>query len=562
MGVISDLVRMKGQKDLQAKQGTIDALKIVLTNPNATPEAREWANTSLVGLLDGEFGTGGGKGKGGGGGGGGSGSGTSGSKTPAATASGGGSIFHHILSGLNQMNPYTAGNKTKQAQQQIAGSRPQKMELTQDEQEQLKLKNQKLEADQQLDQLEAKEAIEDESKFDLEKKIAEFKSQQDLKAENDRFHQVYDRAIANGQSPEQALQQANESVNIRTPVDSSTEKLTLTGPKGEDVVLFRSPSTGKVYNLAHREVNVDQMIASGQYKYADKTGSEQGAQLKQRESILRDLHPDWSDEQVKQQAAKDTLKSLDLTDRSKQVHITIAQANAGNAQEQRAAAPDIAQSIIDGTQPPDSAGLSRSGAWMKIRSELAKKGFNLSKAELDWKAAQRYVSTLNSAQQVRIREAASTVQQMLPDIQNKYEAWKRAGLASGIRIFNRAGLTVSKNLPGPAGVAAQALDTQIADMVAELGQLYMGGNSPTDHSLKLAEHNLKGDWTPEQFNAAVDLLKKNLGYRVNSIMNAGTAGMSEGSPYTPQGGAGIPQQTQTPQTQTTAPPKIKIISIK
>jgi hypothetical protein len=106
-------------------------------------------------------------------------------------------------------------------------------------------------------------------------------------------------------------------------------------------------------------------------------------------------------------------------------------------------------------------------------------------------------------------------------------------------VFNRAALQTAKNLPGKAGAAAQALDTQIADMVSELGQVYMGGNSPTDHALELAQRNLSGDWNQQQFDAAIKLLQTNLGYRVNSIMNAGIAGETPGSPYTPQGGAGV-----------------------
>ena len=548
MGVISDLVRMKGEKDLQQKQGTIDALKIVLSNPEATPEAREWATTSLTGLLDGEFSGKGTKGKGGSGGGGGGGSG--GNSGSGGSGGGGvGSFFHHMLSGLNHLNPYTASAGTKQASQQIAANRPQKMTLTPDEQEQTKLKNQKIEAEQKLQQDAAKIELENKSKFQLDKKLAKFKDRQDLKAENEKWHLVYNREISLGKTPEEAARLADEAVaGIKSPTESSTEKLTLLGPKGEEVVLFRSPATGKVFNIAHREVNVDEMLASGQYKYKDSAEADKGTKFNEWKTILRSQHPEWEHDRIEKEAGLKAAAQIAEETDAKRTRLNITLQNAANRTSAVADAPDIAQAIMNGEQPPDSAGLSRSGAWMKIRDDLAKKGFNLTKAELDWKAAQRYVATLNGSQQVRIREAASTVSQMLPDIRNKYDTWRKAGLASGIKIFNRAALVASKNLPGPAGVAAQALETQIADMVAELGQLYMGGNSPTDHSLKLAEQNLKGDWTPEQFNAALDLLKNNLSYRVNSIMNAGAAGMSEGSPYMPTGGEGVKTQPTTQPT--------------
>ena len=416
---------------------------------------------------------------------------------------------------------------------------------TPDEVTDLKQAEAKQKSDAELAKFKQQEVI----RAQTQQKIERAKQRMALKSEFEEETKIYDYEVKRGTPPEEALKISRSTAfKYHEPVENEgppTQK-EMFGPNGEQIFVFRN-SKGKWFGENNEPVDVTAMKLKG-WKFKDKDEADKGTKFNEWKTILRSQHPEWEHDRIEKEAGLKAAAQIAEETDAKRTRLNITLQNAANRTSAVADAPDIAQAIMNGEQPPDSAGLSRSGAWMKIRGDLAKKGFNLTKAELDWKAAQRYVATLNGSQQVRIREAASTVSQMLPDIRNKYDTWRKAGLASGIKIFNRAALVASKNLPGPAGVAAQALETQIADMVAELGQLYMGGNSPTDHSLKLAEQNLKGDWTPEQFNAALDLLKNNLSYRVNSIMNAGAAGMSEGSPYMPTGGEGVKTQPTTQPT--------------
>ena len=75
-------------------------------------------------------------------------------------------------------------------------------------------------------------------------------------------------------------------------------------------------------------------------------------------------------------------------------------------------------------------------------------------------------------------------------------------------------------------------------MTSELGNVYMGGNSPTDHALTLAAKNLSADWSEGQLRAALTLARTNLRIRANSIKNVGVSGIDQ-SRYAP---------TSTPQT--------------
>jgi hypothetical protein len=202
-------------------------------------------------------------------------------------------------------------------------------------------------------------------------------------------------------------------------------------------------------------------------------------------------------------------------------------------------AKDIADAIENGDQPPTLQGLYRNAG--PVRAELARRGVPLAKMETDWKATQRYITTLNGTQQTRLRQAISTASDSLDKIEGLYAEWQQLGPASGIKILNKGALAASKQLPGRTGAVATALDAQIADLTAELGNVYMGGNSPTDHSLGLAAKNLSSDWNKETFDEALKQARSNIKIRQNSITHAAPAGV--GSEYFQGGGGNAPAQT-------------------
>jgi hypothetical protein len=77
---------------------------------------------------------------------------------------------------------------------------------------------------------------------------------------------------------------------------------------------------------------------------------------------------------------------------------------------------------------------------------------------------------------------------------------------------------------------------------AELANVYMGGNSPTDHALQLAAKNLNASWAKGQLDAGIDLARKNLTIRLNSIRSTTPWGYSETNPYGREaGGVAAPQ---------------------
>ena len=190
-------------------------------------------------------------------------------------------------------------------------------------------------------------------------------------------------------------------------------------------------------------------------------------------------------------------------------------------------AEEIADAIIRGDQPPTLQGLYRFGA--PVRAMLAKKGFDLARAETDWKATQRHITTLNGPQQLRMQQAIDNAYHSLDVIEDLAKQW-----AGGrFPVLNKGRLAAAKQ--GALGPQAQQiatqLDAQIADVTSELGNVYMGGNTPTDHSLSLAAKNLQSNWSFQQLVSAINLSRKNLQIRSNSMKNVGVSGASPANPY-------------------------------
>jgi hypothetical protein len=194
-------------------------------------------------------------------------------------------------------------------------------------------------------------------------------------------------------------------------------------------------------------------------------------------------------------------------------------------------AKEIADAIENGDQPPTLTGLYRNAA--PVRAELARRGVPITRMEMDWNATKKYMGTLNGPQQVRLRQAIETAGDSLDKIQTLYDEWRRLAPVSGFKLANHAALVAMKNLPGRAGAVANSLDAQIADLTAELGNVYMGGNSPTDHSLKLAQQNLSSDWGPQAFEEVMKQARLNIGIRKNSITHGAPAGVSGENTYMP-----------------------------
>lgn len=246
-------------------------------------------------------------------------------------------------------------------------------------------------------------------------------------------------------------------------------------------------------------------------------------------------YEDW----VKSDDAKKYPKNRIGFDRYKQEQrVEIAAAGKATAAAVNGSDPkETAKGIAAGLIPPNVSSTVSQKDRTAVSAELSRMGINLSEMQRDWSAVQKHLATLNGTQQERLRQAITSGSDMLDKIENLYAEWKQVGKPSGFKLINNAKLGLSKNFPGKAGAVAAALEAQIADFTADAGNVYMGGNSPTDHALSLAAKNLSGDWNEETFTKLLGQARSNFAIRKNSILTSEPVGVTPGSTYLPNNGA-------------------------
>ena len=186
--------------------------------------------------------------------------------------------------------------------------------------------------------------------------------------------------------------------------------------------------------------------------------------------------------------------------------------------------------IISGKLPPLIGFGANSKEGIAIKAGLNALGFDLSKATLDWNATNKFINSTNSSQQVRMKQAENSVEQALPSLKYLSDDYTR----SGFKFVNKADLVAATNgaFGEEAASKAQAILGQISLITDELGQTFMGGNSPTDQAFKLAASVLQGNFTKDVMDSQIKLIEQNLQYRKASWNNVTAQTTNGGNFYT------------------------------
>ncbi len=189
---------------------------------------------------------------------------------------------------------------------------------------------------------------------------------------------------------------------------------------------------------------------------------------------------------------------------------------------------EAVRGMKEGTLPPLLPGRATK-EYLATMAEARRQNFDLAAAATDWAATQKHISSLNGTQQLRLNQAIGQLPELLDTVDTLASKWK----AGRFPPLNKAQLIAAKNgmLGKDAASIANQLDAQIADVTSDLGAVYMGGTSPTDHSLKLAEKALSSDWDEKILHDMVALARKNVETRQHSIQNTGVQGASANNPY-------------------------------
>lgn len=215
------------------------------------------------------------------------------------------------------------------------------------------------------------------------------------------------------------------------------------------------------------------------------------------------------------------------------VHASSAAGETEEAKQKRG--EDIAESIMSGEQPPELTRLAGLSGY--VRDSLSKKGYNLTQATQDWMATQKYLSTLNSPAQTRLRQSVEFVKESIPLVQSLSEDLDKVVDKTKYPLLNKGVMLSAKQgiLGEDAKNAAVNLDNQINELHTELAVMFKGGGSSTNEALQRADTLLQSNWDTKQLKTALDLLQKNATIRLNSISSIGPSGTSQGNIYAPEG---------------------------
>jgi hypothetical protein len=355
------------------------------------------------------------------------------------------------------------------------------------------------------------------------------------------FRQLLPTDYASGKGQIEALVRGGRTAEQQVAADRLTWEQAQAALKepGDDATLVRTlagslarltPDQQQTYlrneapmALRNRPAVLRALQALRPDQYADAALTEDQRQIRQQASETQDRIA------ANEQALRDQAKA-NAAATAQYRAARLAQGAAGGTAQTADDAKAIADAIFRGDQPPDLTGLYRQAA--PVRAELGRMKYNLTAAQEDWHATQRYLSTLNSVQMQKLQKAINFTHESIPNIRSLIGQWDSMGLP----ILSAANLKAAAS--GAKGQAAQSLAVrltgQVADLTSELGTVYKGGNSSTDESLKLAAQNLQADWSKKAAMDALDQIEYNLRIRQNSLRHPDVMGGRLNNPYMPE----------------------------
>jgi hypothetical protein len=192
----------------------------------------------------------------------------------------------------------------------------------------------------------------------------------------------------------------------------------------------------------------------------------------------------------------------------------------------------IATAIETGIQPPTTAGLYRNAS--AVRAQLAKDGFDLTSANLEYEAAHKQVLSLNGPQMVRYSGLAHSVLNTIDETNSLAGQMQN----TGVPLFNQARLQAYIQTAGNSanGQLAAKYLASVNTLKEEFANLAQGGYAPTEAAWGLANQQINGNYGVKELGASLNEVQRLLRYRLQGIPNMGTLGPGAANRYTGQSG--------------------------
>jgi hypothetical protein len=213
---------------------------------------------------------------------------------------------------------------------------------------------------------------------------------------------------------------------------------------------------------------------------------------------------------------------------------------APTAAQSRAGSPEmidkIAEGISSGQQPPSLSGLySNSGP---VRAALQDRGFDLSKAQIEWTRAQKQIASLNGPQMTRFVGLANSVDRTIDEVRQLSEEMGNWGIPS-LNKMSINGVMQTAGNTAKGQLAARYIGA-VNTLKEEFANLAQGGYAPTEAVWELANKQIDGNYGVKQMGASLDEIQRLIRYRVQAIPGLSTMGPGAPDRYTGQQPAAQP----------------------
>lgn len=198
-----------------------------------------------------------------------------------------------------------------------------------------------------------------------------------------------------------------------------------------------------------------------------------------------------------------------------------AAVQAANAPAAAEARTNNAQQLVDGNMPPSM--LSRRGADYnptlaeanKINIERTGKPINLGKLQLDYEAAKKFVSGMNSSQMIRYRGLSESVVNTINEVQRLADSLQQGGVQKWNQVKRSTIRQVYGNTPD-SELANQYVGA-VNTLKEEFANLANGGYAPTDAAWKLANDQINQDFGFKDLRASLTEVQRLINFRTSAF---------------------------------------------
>jgi hypothetical protein len=240
-------------------------------------------------------------------------------------------------------------------------------------------------------------------------------------------------------------------------------------------------------------------------------------------------------------------KGEDVTARGVQyIPPAITQITTTKAEESKSRVHDIAQMLVSGETIPSN--LSKRGTEYndilreanQISMDTTGKPYSPTRVQLDYEAAKKFVSSMNSDRMIRFKGLADSVVKTIDEVRDISEELKQGG----VQLWNRAKRSSIQQVYGntPQSELAARYVGAVNTLKEEFANLANGGYAPTDAAWKLSNDQINGDFGVKDLAASLVEVRRLINFRQQSF--------NELSPTKLGGNDTTPRSTPPPQPQT------------